>query len=63
MPYPPRHLNLYMSIAAALTLIAWPTAVLLRQGWMMVAWLPVGVGLIFAYWKWSGQMASDGSDG
>lgn len=39
-----------------LTLIAWPIAVLLRQGWVMVAWLPVGVGLIFAYWKWSGQM-------
>lgn len=27
-----------VSLGMAATLIAWPTAILLRQGWVMVAW-------------------------
>jgi hypothetical protein len=41
-----------VSLGMAATLIAWSTAVLLRQGWAMVAWLPVGMGLVVAFWCW-----------
>jgi hypothetical protein len=41
-----------VSLGMAVTLIAWPTIILMSQGWVMAVWLPVGVGLVVAFWCW-----------